>query len=194
MRMTLNEIRRRPTLPGRFQPSTISVLRLNFCVRDGNRWIPQAIVTGKEQGSCLLLPPSLFPSVRPSNGLPTSFSRVSAPGFAPSKPHRDALAFASALSLCFLRPDHGRSPLRFALTSFALSLSLPRSRFHVPASASISLSRVSGRFRSQLPAPLPHSPSLALPRAPSGFVLRFLCSLFPAPCFPALSQIKPSTD
>ena len=45
-RMTLDEIRRRPTLPGRFQPSTISVLRLNFCVRDGNRWIPQAIVTG----------------------------------------------------------------------------------------------------------------------------------------------------
>ena len=45
-RMTLGEIRRRPTLPGRFQPSTISVLRLNFCVRDGNRWIPQAIVTG----------------------------------------------------------------------------------------------------------------------------------------------------
>ena len=44
--MTLGEIRRRPTLPGRFQPSTISVLRLNFCVRDGNRWIPQAIVTG----------------------------------------------------------------------------------------------------------------------------------------------------
>ena len=46
MRMTLGEIRRRPTLPGRFQPSTFSVLRLNFCVRDGNRWIPQAIVTG----------------------------------------------------------------------------------------------------------------------------------------------------
>ena len=56
--MTLGEIRRRPTLPGRFQPSTISVLRLNFCVRDGNRWIPQAIVTGKERGSCLLLPRS----------------------------------------------------------------------------------------------------------------------------------------
>ena len=42
----LHGFRRRPTLPGRFQPSTISVLRLNFCVRDGNRWIPQAIVTG----------------------------------------------------------------------------------------------------------------------------------------------------
>ena len=44
----LRGIRRRPTLPGRFQPSTISVLRLNFCVRDGNRWIPQAIVTGNQ--------------------------------------------------------------------------------------------------------------------------------------------------
>ena len=61
--MTLDEIRRRPTLPGRFQPSTISVLRLNFCVRDGNRWIPQAIVTGKEQGSRPSLPRFLFPSV-----------------------------------------------------------------------------------------------------------------------------------
>ena len=48
--MTLDEIRRRPTLPGRFQPSTISVLRLNFCVRDGNRWIPQAIITGNWAG------------------------------------------------------------------------------------------------------------------------------------------------
>ena len=53
----LRGIRRRPTLPGRFQPSTISVLRLNFCVRDGNRWIPQAIVTGNSQCECLLLPP-----------------------------------------------------------------------------------------------------------------------------------------
>ena len=50
IRMTLNEIRRRPTLPGRFQPSTISVLRLNFCVRDGNRWILSAIVTGSLNG------------------------------------------------------------------------------------------------------------------------------------------------
>ena len=67
-RMTLVVIRRRPTLPGRFQPSTISVLRLNFCVRDGNRWIPQAIVTGNLLGTCLsllrfrfLLPASGFP-------------------------------------------------------------------------------------------------------------------------------------
>ena len=39
-------IRRRPTLPGRFQPSTIGAERLNFCVRDGYRWCPLAIVTG----------------------------------------------------------------------------------------------------------------------------------------------------
>ena len=42
-----NGIRRRPTLPGRLQPSTIGVLRLNFCVRNGNRWNPQAITTAK---------------------------------------------------------------------------------------------------------------------------------------------------
>ena len=39
-------IRRRPTLPGRCQPSTIGAERLNFCVRDGNRWVPLAIATG----------------------------------------------------------------------------------------------------------------------------------------------------
>ena len=32
------------------------MLRLNFCVRDGNRWVPQAIVTGNSRGECLLLP------------------------------------------------------------------------------------------------------------------------------------------
>ena len=46
-------IRRRPTLPGGCPPSTISVLRLNFCVRYGNRWIPQAIVTGNFIQMCL---------------------------------------------------------------------------------------------------------------------------------------------
>ena len=38
--------RRRPTLPGRVQPSTIGAEGLNFCVRDGNRWDPFAIATG----------------------------------------------------------------------------------------------------------------------------------------------------
>ena len=32
-------------LPGRFQPSTFDVWGLNYCVRDGNRWILVAIVT-----------------------------------------------------------------------------------------------------------------------------------------------------
>ena len=41
-----NGIRRRPTLPGRFQPSTIGAERLNFCVRYGNRWDPLVITTG----------------------------------------------------------------------------------------------------------------------------------------------------
>ena len=83
-RMTLGEIRRRPTLPGRFQPSTISVLRLNFCVRDGNRWIPQAIVTGNMGLSRSLAALLLLPL---SRSLPLRF-----PFLAPSKPHRSAFA------------------------------------------------------------------------------------------------------
>ena len=54
-------MRQRPTLPGRLQPSTIGVLRLNFCVRNGNRWNPQAITTAsgeQDRGgrSVLVLP------------------------------------------------------------------------------------------------------------------------------------------
>ena len=90
-------IRRRPTLPGRFQPSTISVLRLNFCVRDGNRWVPQAIVTGNSRGECLLLP--RFLAIRSAtNGLPSVSAQIRAFRVplccaatllsAPSKPHR----------------------------------------------------------------------------------------------------------
>ena len=58
-------IRRRPSLPGGFPPSTLSVLRLNYCVRDGNRWDPQAIVTG----NCIRLC-SLQDSLRPPLSLP----------------------------------------------------------------------------------------------------------------------------
>ena len=53
-------IRRRPTLPGRFQPSTIGAMSLNFCVRDGNRWCPHAIVTG----NCFCFSEKLFSRVR----------------------------------------------------------------------------------------------------------------------------------
>ena len=48
--------RRRPTLPGRFQPSTIGAEGLNFCVRDENRWGPFAFATGSFPG---MLPRSL---------------------------------------------------------------------------------------------------------------------------------------
>ena len=37
-------IRRRPTLPRRYQRSTIGAGGLNFRVRDGNGWDPSAIV------------------------------------------------------------------------------------------------------------------------------------------------------
>ena len=46
--------RQRPILPGRFQPSTFGAKRLNFCVRNGNRWIPLAIVTGMVKCVCTL--------------------------------------------------------------------------------------------------------------------------------------------
>ena len=39
-------IRRRPTLPDRYQSSTIGTEGLNFCVRYGNRWDPFVIATG----------------------------------------------------------------------------------------------------------------------------------------------------
>gem|GEM_PF-6588148 len=36
---------RRPTLPPGVPGSTIGASGLNFCVRDGNRWIPAAMAT-----------------------------------------------------------------------------------------------------------------------------------------------------
>ena len=43
--LSFHGIRRRPTLPGRLQPSTIGAERLNFCVRYGNRWTLSVINT-----------------------------------------------------------------------------------------------------------------------------------------------------
>ena len=42
-----NGVRRRPIFPGRCQPSIVGAERLNFCVRNGNRWDPLAIITGQ---------------------------------------------------------------------------------------------------------------------------------------------------
>ena len=39
------EMRQLLILPGRVQPSTFSAIELNFCVRDGNRWVLNAIAT-----------------------------------------------------------------------------------------------------------------------------------------------------
>ena len=156
--MTLAEIRRRPTLPGRFQPSTISVLRLNFCVRDGNRWIPQAIVTGNLLCKPLLLPPSLSPSVRQYNCLPTdSFLGLPLLGCAPG-----------VLTLCVLRtlktaqvgflvaPDQGApfipdilfltNLLRASLSGlwfrFALAFPIPYSLIPIPSFQDQALDRL----------------------------------------------------
>ena len=49
-------IRRRPTLPGRCQPSTLGAEGLNCCVRYGNRWIPLAIATGNGNRYSLFSP------------------------------------------------------------------------------------------------------------------------------------------
>ena len=121
-------IRRRPTLPGRFQPSTISVLRLNFCVRDGNRWIPQAIVTGNQTEFGFFAAAFLVPTVRPSSSrLPCTFS---------------ASAFLRTLKTAQARTslpsDHD--------FHFVRSKLLPTSFFHKPL-ASVSVSAVSVSFR-----------------------------------------------
>ena len=59
-------MRQRPTLPGRLQPSTIGVLGLNFCVRNGNRWNPQAIATAKGE-LCYRAPRALTTAYEPLN-------------------------------------------------------------------------------------------------------------------------------
>ena len=64
-------IRRRPTLPGRVQPSTIGAEGLNFCVRDGNRWNPFAITTGNlfSRFGTFLRPPLPASRLSASSGL-----------------------------------------------------------------------------------------------------------------------------
>ena len=129
--MTLNEIRRRPTLPGRFQPSTISVLRLNFCVRDGNRWIPQAIVTGNMGLSRSLLAPlpstlSRFSSVPPPHSLRSRFAPASA-----SLPLR--LPFPRTLKTAQVRFRSAPSDQDFpSLLALTFSKSFPRSQVSFP--------------------------------------------------------------
>ena len=86
--------RQLPTLPSRSQLSTISVWRLNFCVRYGYRWCPPAIVTGNFSAGKLLSLPIPAPSKPHSNRVdPQTFTLPNLP----SLPF--ALSAASALSL-----------------------------------------------------------------------------------------------
>ena len=111
--------RQRPTLPSRFQLSTISVWRLNFCVRYGYRWFPPAIVTGNFPSG---RSPSLLVRFASLSSLslrvlstwlappPRTFKTAQVPGRAP-------LASASLLSgSAFASPS-----LRFALARFFTS-------------------------------------------------------------------------
>ena len=92
--------RQLPTLPSRSQLSTISVWRLNFCVRYGYRWCPPAIVTGNfSTGKLLSRSPLPAPSKLHSNRVdPQTFTLPNLP----SLPF--ALSAASALSLPPLPP------------------------------------------------------------------------------------------
>ena len=111
MEVLSHGIRRRPSLPGGFPPSTLSVLRLNYCVRDGNRWDPQAIVTG----NCIRLC-SLQDSLRPPLSLPAR------------SPLPASFPFLRRLSLLFLPLPH----LQNCTGAQALALASP-TLDHVPA-------------------------------------------------------------
>ena len=62
-------IRRRPTLPDRYQSSTIGTEGLNFCVRYGNRWDPFVIATGNGElfWETVFIPVLRFRKSRPSS-------------------------------------------------------------------------------------------------------------------------------
>ena len=91
--------RQLPTLPSRSQLSTISVWRLNFCVRYGYRWCPPAIVTGNFPFG------ALFIASRPLRfALRFRFAHsplLSLPLPAPSKLHRSELTRKHSLIFAF---------------------------------------------------------------------------------------------
>ena len=72
-------IRRRPTLPDRYQSSTIGTEGLNFCVRYGNRWNLFVIATGNSE----LFRKSLF-ILSLGSSLPAISSSLYRNGLAPS--------------------------------------------------------------------------------------------------------------
>ena len=115
--MALSVIRRRPTLPGRFQPSTISVLRLNFCVRDGNRWVPQAIVTGNF---------GCFPHPQNRTGRSPSLLCLTSTASLLSSRHSHTISLGFGSGLWFRLPGFRSRflPFSYSLLPFPYSLSL----------------------------------------------------------------------
>ena len=97
-------MRQRPTLPGRLQPSTIGVLRLNFCVRNGNRWNPQAITTASGEQDCGGRSVSVL-SFR------TLFSAESSPALSGSSLSQARFRLPSLQALFFCSPSF--RPVRF---------------------------------------------------------------------------------
>ena len=90
-------IRRRPILPGRRQPGTFGAEKLNFCVRDGNRWDLLAIITGNSGSRVPVASLCFFARSSPSCFRLTSLRSPSACSFlrvpfVPSKPHTGMLS------------------------------------------------------------------------------------------------------
>ena len=152
-------MRQRPTLPGRLQPSTIGVLRLNFCVRNGNRWNPQAITTASgEQDRA-----GRSVSVSPFRAL---FSAESS--FSPFSEH----FLSDSLSLVLL----GASLLLGFLSSASLPLPAPFEALRFSASP---LSRLCGfAFPSSVPLSVPFQRPCTLTTVYE-FLLRDQSSPFP---------------
>ena len=129
---SLSGSRRRPTLPGRCQPSTISAKRLNFCVRYGNRWIPLAIITGNLSVCSPSLSRSSLMSLdfRLLTSVPRVLLRLFSHTFTtaqPRVPQYEFLLFASSFfSLPRFSPLPRSLPLTSPLRSFA---SAPRCSF-----------------------------------------------------------------
>ena len=109
-------MRQRPTLPGRLQPSTIGVLRLNFCVRNGNRWNPQAITTASGEQDCGGRSVSVLP-------FRTLFSAESSPALSGSS-LSFGLAFACLRTHLFLLSflSSGPLPLLSCFQAFRFSV------------------------------------------------------------------------
>ena len=138
-------MRQRPTLPGRLQPSTIGVLRLNFCVRNGNRWNPQAITTANGEQDCggRSVSVLLFQALFSAESSPAFSGSSLSSGFAFALPSF-GLAFARPRTLLLLAPlpfVRFASP-SFLFPGFPVLRFLPLSRLSAVFSPSCTLATV----------------------------------------------------